>query len=221
MAGAGDPQQTWTANSPWPGRGWGGAGARLAPVAPHTEEKFSVLSPDEKEILAECQQEGFYYRGLPLALSFGYAGHALAPALLPHPGLHHRAGLVLAGALAGFGLGHLAYSGHCASKFLARAPDGVVALDIRLKAEAQVVPYSIFSPINQAAWRRLASEREQERLHWAGGRRFQLGFEVDPEFQQQNVMEANIARWEEGPVRYGVFQHKEESDGDGYSDSDE
>ena len=54
----------------------------------------------------------------------------------------------------------------------------------------------------------------QEKLFYNGGRKFDLGFEIDPEFKDQNILSPNIldARRDDGPVRYGVFKTKEDSE---------
>ena len=51
----------------------------------------------------------------------------------------------------------------------------------------------------------------QEELKFNGGRKFDLGFEIDPEFKDQNVLSPNIleSRLDDGPVRYGVFKTEE------------
>ena len=54
-------------------------------------------------------------------------------------------------------------------------------------------------------------------MNFNGGRKFDLGFEVDPEFKDQNVLAPNIidSRAGDGPVRYGVFktqQHNMENE---------
>ena len=54
----------------------------------------------------------------------------------------------------------------------------------------------------------------QEKLFYNGGRKFDLGFEIDPEFKDQNILSPNIldARRHDGQVRYGVFKTKEDSE---------
>ena len=50
-------------------------------------------------------------------------------------------------------------------------------------------------------------------MNFNGGRKFDLGFEVDPEFKDQNVLAPNIidSRAGDGPVRYGVFKTPQHS----------
>ena len=45
-------------------------------------------------------------------------------------------------------------------------------------------------------------------MNFNGGHKFELGFEIDPAFRDQNVLSPNIVegRREEGPIRYGVFK---------------
>merc|ERR1719347_1923482 len=56
---------------------WGSRGPSLAPSSTIPDNKYSVLSDTEKLIIAECQDEAFYYRSLPLAISFGWGTHTL------------------------------------------------------------------------------------------------------------------------------------------------
>eukprot|EP00090_Calanus_glacialis_P022917 TRINITY_DN35273_c0_g1_i2.p1 TRINITY_DN35273_c0_g1~~TRINITY_DN35273_c0_g1_i2.p1 ORF type:complete len:248 (+),score=68.33 TRINITY_DN35273_c0_g1_i2:110-745(+) len=196
---------------------WGRRGATLAPST-RSPDKYSVLSQKEKLLLEECQDEAFYYRSIPLSLCFGFGIHTLHDLgqlnlyifeRMPKPVV--KWGMVCGAGVLGFWLGQFAYSNHCAAKFVERAPEGVIAWDIRMKAGVQVVPYSIFSPINHEKWRQLAKMREKEELKFNGGRKFDLGFEIDPEFKDQNVLSPNIleSRLDDGPVRYGVFKTEE------------
>ena len=162
---------------------WGRRGASLAPTT-KSGDKYSVLSPIEKHIIAECQEEAFYYRSLPLSLCFGFGSHTLYDLGFLNMNIFERMprqivkwSLVAGAGVLGFWMGQLAYSDHCAAKFLNRAPEGVIALDIRMKgnfcfwvkvsilvnfsAGLQVYPYSIFSPINHEKWRQLAKMREE------------------------------------------------------------
>ena len=44
-------------------------------------------------------------------------------------------GMVCGAGALGFWLGQFAYSNHCAAKFVERAPEGVIAWDIRMKGD--------------------------------------------------------------------------------------
>ena len=118
---------------------WGRRGASLAPTT-RSGDKYSVLSPIEKHIIAECQEEAFYYRSLPLSLCFGFGSHTLYDLGFLNMNIFERMprqivkwSLVAGAGVLGFWMGQLAYSDHCAAKFLNRAPEGVIALDIRMK----------------------------------------------------------------------------------------
>ena len=121
---------------------WGSRGPSLAPSSTIPDNKYSVLSDTEKLIIAECQDEAFYYRSLPLAISFGWGTHTLhglgwcRVQGLP-PGVA-RWGVVCGAGALGFSMGQFAYSNICADKFLKRAPEGVIALDIRMKGMCEV-----------------------------------------------------------------------------------
>ena len=54
----------------------------------------------------------------------------------------------------------------------------------------------------------------EEKLNFNGWRKLDLGFEIDPEFKDQNVLSPNIleSRLDAGPVRYGVLQTEENVD---------
>jgi len=193
---------------------WGKKGVSLS-GGELVSDKYSILEPEEKIIISECQDEAFWIRSLPLSLSFAFGTH-----ILHEKGVldvfHYvsrpvtKIGLILIGSVAGFGLGQLSYSNICRDKFLSRCPDGVVATDIRMKKGIQTVPYSIFSPINQLSWRQLAKQREISRLHDS----IDPGFQVDDEFKDQNILSPNLLNDENikhqvGPVRYGVFKKEE------------
>ena len=118
---------------------WGRRGASLAPSS-RSPDKYSILSAKEKQILAECQDEAFYWRSLPLALCFGVGTRILHDLGFCNPMIFERFpnpvvkwGMVGSAGILGFWLGQFSYSHHCVQKFLARAPEGVVALDIRMK----------------------------------------------------------------------------------------
>ena len=54
----------------------------------------------------------------------------------------------------------------------------------------------------------------QEKLFYNGGRKFDLGSEIDPEFKDQNILSSNIldARRDDEPFRYGLFKTIEDSE---------
>ena len=121
---------------------WGKRGATLAPTTT-AADKYSVLSQKEKQILAECQDEAFYYRSIPLSLCFGLGIHTLHDLGMLKTHIFERMpapvvkwGMVCGAGAMGFWLGQFAYSNHCVAKFLERAPEGVIALDIRMKGNS-------------------------------------------------------------------------------------
>jgi hypothetical protein len=164
---------------------WDRRGATLEPSTRSPDKLYSVLSQNEKLLIEECQDEAYYYRSIPLALCFGFGIDTLHDLgqlnlfifeRMPKPVV--KWGMVFGAGVLGFWLGQFAYSNHCAAKFLERAPEGVIAWDIRMKGDfiflslrssvffsvgVQVVPYSIFSPINHEKWRQLAKMREHVR----------------------------------------------------------
>ena len=118
---------------------WGNKGASLVPSSRSTD-KYSVLSSVEKLLIRECQEEAFYQRSLPLSICFGFGIHSLYNQGYINMHIFERVprqvvkwGLVAGAGVMGFWMGQLSYSNHCVTKFLERAPDGVVALDIRMK----------------------------------------------------------------------------------------
>merc|ERR1712142_802236 len=118
---------------------WGRRGASLAP-SNSSGDKYSILSAKEKQIIQECQDEAFYYRSVPLAVCFSFGTHSLHDLGQLKPFIFERLpptlvkwGMVCGAGALGFWLGQFAYSNHCVSKFLERAPEGVIAMDIRMK----------------------------------------------------------------------------------------
>jgi len=192
---------------------WGKKGVSLS--GQKSADKYSILAPEEKNIISECQDEAFWYRSLPVSISFAFGTHilhqnGLLKLNLVPPSLA-KVGFVVGAGVLGYMFGQLSYANVCRDKFLTRCPDGVVATDIRLKSGIQTVPYSIFSPINQETWRQLAKQREMSRYR----DKIDPGFEIDDEFKDQNILSPNLINDERlkhkvGPVRYGVFKKDEQ-----------
>jgi len=196
---------------------WGSKGASLK--GRKLPDKYSVLEPEEKLIINECQDEAFWYRCAPLTVCFSLGTHILHERgmlefhLVPRPAV--KLGLLGVAGVMGYLVGQYSYSNVCRDKFLARVPNGVIATDIRMKYGFQPYPYSIFSPINQEKWRQLAKERELNSLR----EKFEPGFEIDDEFKDQNVLSPNLLNDSRishhvGPVRYGVFMKTENEESD-------
>ena len=116
---------------------WGTRGASLAPST-SSAGKYSVLSSTERQIISECQDEAFYYRSLPLSMCFCFGTHTLFDLEFGNwhsrvPRLVRKCGYVAGAGILGFSVGQIAYSNQCADKFLDKAPEGVIAEDIRMK----------------------------------------------------------------------------------------
>jgi len=191
---------------------WGKKGESLS--GSKLPAKYSILTFEEKQIIAECQDEGFLYRAVPFSLYFAFSTHLLIKTGVIKLNLVKtnigRLSLLLGSGVVGFCCGQLSYSNICRDKFLSRVPGGVVATHIRTK-NSDIVPYSIFSPLNQLEWRNLAKQRELRSMH----EKFEPGFEIDDEFKDQNVLSPNMindnfTRDQVGPVRYGIFKKPEE-----------
>merc|ERR1711915_509787 len=193
---------------------WGASGVKLVGDEGEGGGSLSVLTSGERLLLRECLEEAFLYYSLPLSVSFSLGAAALwdqgalRPFRLANSSSVARSRLYKASVAGGFGvlgfsLGQLVFSSQCSSKFLAREPMGVVARDIMMKSGLQTLPYSVFSPVNQAKWRELARQKLAEQV--------EPGFQIHPEFREQNVLSPNVISPEEGPVRYGIYQGGDKS----------
>lgn len=127
-------------NSPFEGYNPGGS-----PTAYGTEDGTLQLTPEELNILKECNREGIVNRAVPVGVTLGIASHFLAQQL--NMLKHAKWGtipVVVSTAFAGYMAGRLSYFPVCYERLM-NVPNGIV----RQRAE-RAVPGRMGAPYMQA-----------------------------------------------------------------------
>jgi len=90
------------------------------------------LTPEEKVLMDECRRESFYYRALPIGLTFSSLVQlGIANGKIAAPSTASKFVRVVAAGTAGYMLGKASYAGACREKFLQKAPNSNISKMLR------------------------------------------------------------------------------------------
>ena len=91
-----------------------------------------ALTPEEKVLMDECRSESFYYRALPIGLTFSTVVQlGIANGKIAAPTTTSKIIKLFAAGTAGYLLGKASYAGACREKFLQKAPDSNISKMLR------------------------------------------------------------------------------------------
>jgi len=98
----------------------------------YTQQAPVTLSPEERAVMAECTNESFFYRSLPLSIILMGATKAAVHREILKPNIKYGATPKMAlASLIGYFIGKFSYASICADKFLNKAPRSKIAEVIR------------------------------------------------------------------------------------------
>ena len=91
-----------------------------------------ALTPEEKVLMDECRSESFYYRALPIGVTFSSLVQlGIANGKIAAPTTTSKIIKMFAAGTAGYMLGKASYAGACREKFLQKAPDSNISKMLR------------------------------------------------------------------------------------------
>jgi len=91
-----------------------------------------ALTPEEKVLMDECRRESFYYRALPIGVTFSSLVQlGIANGKIAAPTTTSKIIKMFAAGTAGYMLGKASYAGACREKFLQKAPDSNISKMLR------------------------------------------------------------------------------------------
>ena len=91
-----------------------------------------ALTPEEKVLMDECRRESFYYRALPIGLTFSSLVQlGIANGKIAAPTTMSKVIKLFAAGTAGYVLGKASYAGACREKFLQKAPNSNISKMLR------------------------------------------------------------------------------------------
>lgn len=91
-----------------------------------------ALTPEEKVLMDECRRESFYYRALPIGLTFSSLVQlGIANGKIAAPTTLSKVIKLFAAGTAGYVLGKASYAGACREKFLQKAPNSNISKMLR------------------------------------------------------------------------------------------
>ena len=106
-----------------------------------------ALTPEEKVLMDECRSESFYYRALPIGLTFSTVVQlGIANGKIAAPTTTSKIIKLFAAGTAGYMLGKASYAGACREKFLQKAPNSNISKMLRGEQvqQQQQVEYTHF-----------------------------------------------------------------------------
>jgi len=131
------------------------------------------LTPEERRVLNECNQESFFKRSMPATLLAGLATSIAGKQGYLKPNSRYGMGPKIAlASILGYFVGKVSYVNVCADKFLTQAPDSKVADAIRQRRGMPPREKSELQPTDEDAaglnYRREDEEEEAKRARTGG-----------------------------------------------------